>query len=348
MNTSIATYSTRYGDITCITLTNTWGACVTLSSAGASIVKVSVPDREGRMADVVTGYDNAEDSVHDGPNAGKIPGRYANRIAGGHFTLDEKEYSLPINNGPNSLHGGPEGFANKIWSVEEVGDKYVRFGLYSPDGDQGYPGNLQVEATYTWTDDNRLTLEMTASTDAPTVVNLTNHAYWNLNGHDAGSALNHILQLFASRYLPTDHTLIPTGQLLPVTGTPMDFTAPKTLGRDINENFPALVYGNGYDNCWAVDDYKADCITRVASLYSPQSGRVLDILSDAPGVQVYTGNWLSGSPIGKNGKEYRDYDAVAIECQNYPDAPNRPEFPSSIIRPGDTFSRTIIFAFSVR
>lgn len=348
MKTDISTHNTRYGEVTYITFTNPSGACVTLSSAGASIVQVTVPDREGQMADVVTGYDNVEDSVYDGPNAGKIPGRFANRIAGGHFTLDGKEYSLAINNGPNALHGGPEGFAHKIWSVEEVGDNYVRFGLYSPDGDEGYPGNLQVEATYTWNDDNRLTLEITASTDAPTVINLTNHAYWNLDGHDAGSVLDHVMQLFASRYLPTDSTLIPTGQLLEVTGTPMDFTVPKNLGRDINENFPALVYGKGYDNCWAVDNHSAGIVSRVASLYSPGSGRVLDVLSDAPGVQIYTGNWLADSPTGKNGKKYCDYDAVAIECQNYPDAPNRPEFPSSVLRPGEAFIRTIIFAFSVK
>ena len=247
MTSRTTIHNTRYGDVTLITFTNASGASVTLSSAGASIARVCVPDRDGRLADVITGCDSVEESVYDGPNAGKIPGRYANRIARGRFTLDGKEYTLAVNNGPNALHGGPEGFAHKIWTVDEVGDNYVRFGLLSPDGDEGYPGKLRVEATYTWTDDNRLTLRISATTDAPTVINLTNHAYWNLDGHDAGCVLDHTLRLYASRYLPTDPTLIPTGELCPVEGTPMDFTIAKPLGRDIKADFPALVYGKGYD-----------------------------------------------------------------------------------------------------
>ncbi len=348
MKTDLTTHSTKYGDVTLITFTNPSGAYVTLSSAGASIAKVGVPDRQGRIADVITGYGKVEDSVYDGPNAGKIPGRYANRIAGGRFTLDGKEYTLAINNGPNALHGGPEGFAHKIWAVDEVGDNYVRFGLFSLDGDEGYPGNLHVEAKYTWSDDNRLTLEITASTDAPTVINLTNHAYWNLDGHDAGTVLDHTLRLFASRYLPTDSTLIPTGELVQVAGTPMDFTEPKALGRDIKADFPALTYGKGYDNCWAADNYAPDRLTRQAELYSPRSGRIMEVLSDTPGVQIYTGNWLEGSPTGKGGKQYHDYDAVAIECQSFPDSPNHPEFPSTVLRPGTPYTRTIIFAFSTK
>lgn len=348
MTSRTTIHNTRYGDVTLITFTNASGASVTLSSAGASIARVCVPDRDGRLADVITGCDSVEESVYDGPNAGKIPGRYANRIARGHFTLDGKEYTLAVNNGPNALHGGPEGFAHKIWTVDEVGDNYVRFGLLSPDGDEGYPGELRVEATYTWTDDNRLTLRISATTDAPTVINLTNHAYWNLDGHDAGCVLDHTLHLYASRYLPTDPTLIPTGELCPVEGTPMDFTIAKPLGRDIKADFPALVYGKGYDNCWAVDNYQPGHIILQAELYSPRSGRVLDVYSDSPGVQVYTGNWLAGAPLGKGGHHYNDYDAVAIECQDYPDAPNRPGFPDATLRPGDTYNRSIIFAFSTK
>lgn len=346
MKTDISKYKTKYGEVTLVTFTNPTGAYATLSSAGASIARVGVPDRTGQIADVVTGYDDAEVSIYEGPNAGKIPGRFANRIAAGKFRLDGHEYTVPVNNGPNSLHGGPEGFSRKIWTVDEIGENFVRFGLVSPDGDAGYPGTLRVQATYTWTDDNRLSLDMQATTDAPTVINLTNHAYWNLDSHDAGSVLEHTLRLAASRYLPTDPTLIPTGELVAVAGTPMDFSTEKPLGRDIKADFAALNYGKGYDNCWAIDGYEPGKLAENARLVSDRSGRVLEVYSDMPGVQVYTGNWLSGSPTGKGGVQYDDYGAVAIECQDFPDAPNRPEFPSAVLRPGETYRRRIIFAFA--
>ncbi len=227
------------GEITLYTLTNASGASVTLSTLGAGIVAVNVPDANGKMDDVCLGYANPADYLADGPCAGKVPGRYANRIARGHFTLDGQEYSLAINNGPNALHGGPTGFMNRIWDAEEIGSG-VRFTYHAPDGEEGYPGALTAVATYTWSDDNTLRLRLEADTDAPTVVNLTNHAYWNLDGHDSGSVLEHGMQMNCSRFLPTDDTLIPTGEIAPVAGTPMDFTVEKKLVRDIKADFPSL------------------------------------------------------------------------------------------------------------
>ena len=327
-------------------IVNADGSEVILSNLGACIVSVVVPDKLGRLADVVLGYRNPEDYSGDGPCMGKVPGRFANRIAAGRFTLGGKEYSLSINNGPNHLHGGPgeECFANRIWQAEETADG-VRFTLESPDGDAGYPGALHVEALYTWSWDHKLTLKLTATSDAETVVNLTNHAYFNLKGEEAGDVTSHRLKLFASRYLPTDPTLIPVGPPAPVAGTPMDFTLPKELGTDLKADFPALNYGKGYDNCFVVDDWKKGVVRPVAELTEESSGRRLLVSTDAPGIQVYTGNWLAGCPVSKSGREYQDYDGVALECQAFPDSPNRPDFPFESLSPGETYENTIIFAF---
>ena len=324
-------------------MTNSSGASVTLTNVGAAIVAIEVPDRNGKLTDVVLGYGNPMSYFADGPCAGKCPGRYANRIARGRFTLDGKEYELPINNGPNHLHGGPEGFQNKVWqSRKHKGG--VEFKYVSADGEMGYPGNLVVVARYDWNDNNELCLSFSAKTDAPTHVNLTNHCYFNLNGH--GSVLNHYLKLNASEYLPTDDTLIPTGESEAVAGTPMDFTTAKRIGRDIKKDFPALKYGKGYDACWLIDGYVPGQLQQAAELTSRQSGRKLTVWTTQPGVQVYTGNWLEGCPKGKRGRVYHDYCAVALECQHYPDSPNNPDYPSTVLRPGKTFHEAIIFAFS--
>lgn len=328
-------------------LTNANGAYVELSSVGAGIVSVVVPDREGKLADVTLGYPVAESYFGDGPCAGKIPGRYANRIAFGKFSLDGKEYQLPINNGPNCNHGGPDGFANKIWDSREF-EGGVEFQLVSEDGDSGFPGTLKVIARYEWTDANEIMLSLHAITDAPTVLNLTNHAYWNLNGEGNGDILGHELTLNAAEWLPTDPTLVPTGEDEPVAGTPMDFVTPKTIGRDIKQNFSALEYGKGYDNCWVIDGHVDGELSFAAELYAKESGRVLKVYTTQPAVQVYTGNWLTGCPEGKNGHIYNDYDGVAIECQHYADCPNHPEFPSTRLNPGEEFNQVIIFAFSNR
>lgn len=335
------------GEITLYTLTNSAGASVTLSSLGAGINSVVVPDASGKMDNVVLGYRDPASYIADGPCAGKVPGRFANRIAKGHFSIGDKEYTLPVNNGPNSLHGGPDGFMNRIWNSRLDGDTVV-FELTSPDGDAGYPGELQAEARYTWSDDCTLTLRLLAHTDAPTVVNLTNHTYWNLEGENSGSVLDHTLWLAASHYLPTDDTLIPTGEIAPVEGTPMDFTKFRRLGDDIHADFPAITYGKGYDNCWMVDDYRPGVLRHIATLNAPHSGRVLEVSTTQPAAQVYAGCWLARSPENPEGRSYNDYDGVAIECQNAPDAPNKPQFPSALLLPGQTYDQTITFHISAK
>lgn len=335
------------GDITLVTLTNASGASVTLSSVGAGIVSVIVPDSKGNMADVCLGYADPKDYFYDGPCAGKVPGRYANRIAKGHFSIDGHEYTLAINNGPNALHGGPEGFQNRIWDCAIDGDKVI-FTYHSADGEEGYPGNLTARATYTWSDDCCLTLTLEAETDKATVVNLTNHAYWNLEGESAGSVLDHTLWLKASRFLPTDDTLIPTGEMAPVTGTPMDFMTPKPIGRDMDLEYTPIKYGKGYDHCWIVDEWTPGELKTVARLEAPASGRVLEVDTTQPAAQVYAGCWLAGSPINKSGRSMEDYDGVAIECQHPADCPNEPSFPNTILRPGEKMTETIKFKFSTK
>ena len=286
------------------TLTNNSGASVVLCNIGAGIISVNVPDKNGKLGDVALSYRRPESYFGDGPCLGRCPGRFANRIDKGVFTLDGKKYKLPVNCGPNHLHGGPDGFQNKVWeSRKRKGG--VDFMCISEDGEMGYPGKVQVVARYEWSEENELRLTFTARTDARTVINLTNHAYFNLNGK--GSVLRHYLKLNASEYLPTDDTLIPLGEPEQVAGTPMDFLNAKTLGRDIHKDFPALNYGKGYDACWCIDGYMKGQIQEAAELYSKVSGRVLKVFTTQPGLQVYTGNWLGGCPEGKRGRKYRDY-----------------------------------------
>ncbi|MDE7159715.1 MAG: galactose mutarotase [Muribaculaceae bacterium] len=335
-----------HGEITLFTLTNQSGASVTLSTLGAGIVDVTVPDREGRMENVALAYADPADYMADGPCLGKVPGRYANRIARGYLNIDGCVHRLAVNNGPNHLHGGPDGFQNHIWEAEALEDG-VRFTLVSPDGHEHYPGTVKAAATYRWNDRNELTLTLEAETDAPTVVNLTNHAYWNLDGADAGSALEHLLKMKANRWLPTDRTLIPTGELAFVADTPMDFAEAKPVGRDIEADFPALKYGKGYDNCWIIDDWAPGRMTEDAVvLRSEKSGRTLRMDTDQPGVQIYSGNWLSGSPLNRSGRSYEDYEGIAIEAQGFPDAPNRPEFPTQRVDPAHPYRRTIRYRFT--
>ena len=360
MEISVVKYPCKVGEISWIKVTNNTGSSVTLSSLGAGIVSVEVPDREGKLENVCLGYADAADYLEDGPCMGKTAGRYANRIAHGKLSINGKDYQLAINCGPHHLHGGPKGFQNKIWDVELLTNG-VRFSLFSPDGDENYPANLNVAVEYRWSDDNELSISLEADADAPTVVNLTNHAYWNLNGADAGCALDHILEMKAEKWLVTDSTLAPTGELAEVYDTPMDFTEPKPIGKDIQADFPALKYGKGYDNCWVIDkDVEADPLTAedknwinkamvedAVVLASPQSGRSLHIDTDQPGVQVYSGNWLKGSAPNRSGKGYEDYDGIAIEAQGYPDAPNHPAFPSQTVDPTHPYRRTIVYRFKV-
>ncbi len=345
MKTTTRTVPSPYGDITIVRLENSHGEAVELSSLGAGILSVEVRDRDGKIENVALGYADPADYMADGPCMGKIPGRYANRIARGHLLVDGRLHQLAVNNGPNHLHGGPAGFQNKIWNTEIIPGG-VRFSYISPDGDENYPGELAVEAIYGWNDEAELSLDLRAETDDPTVVNLTNHAYWNLRGADSGSALEHTLKLLASRYLPTDETLIPLPEApATVVGTPMDFREAKPVGRDIRADFPALNFGKGYDACWVIDDYENGELKEAALLTDPESGRTLTVLTDQPGVQVYSGNWLAGSPKNRSGRSYNDYEGIAIEAQGWPDAPNRPDFPSQELRPGDLYRRRIVFKF---
>lgn len=326
------------------TLTNAKGASVTLSEIGAGIVSIVVPDKDGHLADVVLGYEKPESYFDDSPFLGKCPGRFANRIAAGKFTLNGKEYNLPINCGPNHLHGGPEGFSVKVWESRVEGDA-VEFMYFSEDGEQGYPGNLKVVAHYEWSEDNELKLSFTAECDADTFVNLTNHVYFNLNGEGNGNILGHMLKLNCSEYLPTDDTQIPLGDSEPVAGTPMDFINPKPIGRDIRADFEPLKIGSGYDHCWVIDGAEKGQLQAAAKLWSEESGRMVEIFTTQPGLQVYTGNWLAGCPTGKNGHIYNNNAGVALECQHFPDSPNKPEYPSTLLRPGEVFEEAIIFAF---
>lgn len=339
------TAPTPLGDATIIRLTNDHGAWVELSSLGAGITGLGVADREGNIENVALNYADDASYFEDGPCMGKIPGRYANRIAKGIFRLGDKEYQLAVNNGPNHLHGGPTGFQNRLWECRELPNG-VRFTYVSADGEEGYPGQLRVTADYIWSENDILDLYLRAVTDKDTVVNLTNHCYWNLRGAQSGSVLDQELRLNASRWLPTDETLIPVGEPAPVAGTPMDFTTAKPLGRDIRADFPALKYGKGYDNCWVLDGWRRDFLTPAATLHDPVSGRTLRLATTQPGVQVYTGNWLDGCPAGPDGYRYHDYDGVALECQGFPDAPNRPDFPDQTLRPGQPYDQHIRFTFS--
>lgn len=328
-------------------LENARGARVGLSALGAGITSIIIPDRRGRMADVTIGYRDPSDYMADGPCAGKTPGRFANRIAAGHFTIGGKEYQLACNNGPNALHGGPTGFHNRIWESEEIPGG-VRFSRMSPDGEEGYPGNLRASVEYLWSDDCELTISFEAETDAPTIVNLTNHAYFNLAGHDAGSVLGQSLSMRCSRYLRADNTDIPTGEIADVKGTPMDFTLPRPIGRDILADYENLRTGKGYNHYFLIDGWIPDGQLREAArLADRSSGRTLSVLTTAPGVMLYSGNWLDDSPVGKSGRRYRDHDAVALECQFPPDAPNHPAFPQTTLLPGQVWRMVTVYKFGV-
>lgn len=344
MTIELTKYELFKGTINIYKLTNKNGAIVELSSIGAGIISISVPDCNGVFNDVVLGYNNIKDYFYDGPCAGKTAGRYANRIANGHLVIKGKTYKLNTNCGPNSLHGGPEGFQNQNWNSEIIDNKVI-FSYLSKNGEENFPGNVTVTVAYEWTDNNTLIINYCATTDEDTVLNLTNHTYFNLKGYGNGNIFDHILKLNCKNYLPTDNTLVPTGDFAPVEGTPMDFTKGKSLGHDINNDFQALKTGKGYDHCWLVDNFENGELKKIAILKEPTSGRELHISSTQVGVQVYTGNWLNDSPLGKDGNKHYDYCAVAIECQGLPDAPNKPQFPSQELKPGETYKQVIEYSF---
>ena len=336
-----------------LTLTNARGMAVSIITYGAAIQSVIVPDRAGRPADVALGHARLEDYLAHPQYFGATVGRVANRIAQGRFTLDGKAYQLPINNGPNTLHGGTRGFDKQLWQVSATrggAEPSVALQLVSPAGDQGFPGTLTARATYRLAADNRLIITYEATSDAPTLVNLSNHAYWNLAGEGASQgAMEHRLTIPADHYLPTDAGAIPTGVLQPVAGTPFDFRTPQPVGARVRDaRDPQIVIGRGYDHNWVIDRRPARAPRLLARVEEPRSGRVMELWSNQPGLQFYSGNFLDGTTRGKAGKLYRQGDALVLEPQLFPDTPNQPAFGSARLNPGETYRNVIEFRFSAR
>jgi aldose 1-epimerase len=334
------------------TLTNANGMEVKVTNYGGIITSVLVPDRDGTMENVTLGFTNLDEYVEGHPYFGNITGRYANRIARGTFDIDDENFYLALNNGPNTLHGGEKGFDKQVWAGEEVsgeGEVGVKMSRVSPDMEEGYPGNLDVEVTYTLTDNDEIRIDYHATTDEPTHVNLTNHAYWNLAGEGSGSAEGHELTLMASNYTPVDENLIPTGEIAPVAGTPLDFTTPHPIGERVRDDFEQLLLGRGYDHNFVLDRSSPDDSSLIvaARVVEPESGRTLEISTTEPGIQFYSGNFLDATEVGGAGKMYRQGDGFALETQHYPDSPNHPEFPSTLLEPDEEFNSTTIYAFSV-
>ena len=328
------------------TVTNGHGVELRAMTYGAIILSLKVPDRAGALDDVVLGYDTAMDYVrNNAPHFGAVVGRYANRIAKARFTLDGQTFTLAANNGPNHLHGGPKGFDSVVWRGEALPNG-IAFTYVSADGEEGYPGRLSVRVTYTLTDRDELAVDYQATTDKPTVINLSQHTYFNLAGQAARDVLDHQLQLDADRYTPVDATLIPTGELAPVDGTPFDFRQPATIGSRIDAPHPQIQTGRGYDHNFVVNGQNGQ-LRHAARVVEPSTGRTLDVATTEPGVQFYSANFLDGSITGKQGRAYRKRFGFCLETQHFPDAPNQPAFPSTVLRPGETFTSRTVFTFGV-
>ncbi len=336
------------GEAEIVTLASAGGMTVDILSYGAAIHAVRVPDAAGMVADVTLGHPTIDGYIAGSEYFGATVGRVANRIAGGRFTLDGMTHQLPLNNGANSLHGGTTGFNKRLWTIGSASAQRVVLHLVSPDGDQGFPGTLAVSASYALDDENRLSVTYEATTDRPTIVNLTNHTYWNLAGEGSGSALGHRLMIAADAFLPTDAGLIPTGAAQPVAGIPFDFRVPTAIGARIRDGGDdQLRIGRGYDHNWVVGDDVAAEPRLVARADDPQSGRTLDLWSDQPGLQFYSGNFLDGSIVGKSGRLYRQGDAFTLEPQMPPDTPNQPAFGVIRLDPGQTYRNRMVFGFGV-
>ena len=334
-------------EIYLLTLTNKAGNVIRLTNFGAKINWIEVPDRNGKKDNITFGYDTFEETLKGDMSFGSTVGRYANRIAGGKFTLDGVEYTLPLNNGPNTLHGGPKGWHSVVWNTEILKESEfpaVKFTYFSPDMEEGFPGNMNVEVIYTWTDNNEIVMNYTCTTDKTTVLNITNHAYFDLHGAGNGNILDHELTLRASAFTPVDSVMIPTGEIRQVAGTPFDFTTPHKIGERIDDDYEQLKLGNGYDHNYVLDNKEEVDV----EVYEPVSGRLLEVITDQPGMQLYTGNFLDGSQIGHGGKPYNFRTGMCLESGHYPDSPNHPDFPSTVLKPGETFKSTTIYRFSVK
>jgi aldose 1-epimerase len=332
------------------TLTNNNGMEVKITNYGGIITSILVPDKAGKISDVVLGYDDLSGYLDKSPYFGCIVGRYGNRIANGKFSLDGEEYSLATNNGPNALHGGLKGFDKIVWQVKELprdGNLGLELKYVSKDMEEGYPGNLDVTVTYILTEDNALRIDYLAITDKKTVLNLTNHSYFNLKDAGASPILDHFIKLNADKFTPVDETLIPTGELRSVENTPFDFRQPHTIGERINAENEQIKFGGGYDHNFVLHGEMGQ-LRVIAEIFEPTSGRVMEVFTTEPGVQFYTGNFLDGSITGKNGNVYQHRHGFCLETQHYPDSPNKPEFPSTILEPGQKYQSTTIYKFSVK
>lgn len=328
------------------TLRNGKGAEAQIMNYGGIVTALKVADKNGKFTDVVLGYDNLEGYLKSTPYFGALIGRYGNRIAHGKFTLNGKQYTLAQNNDENSLHGGVKGFDKVVWGVAKATDNSLELHYLSKNGEEGYPGNLSVAAVYTLTDDNSLRVDFTATTDADTVVNLTHHSYFNFAGK--GDVLDHVVTINADKFTPVDGGLIPTGELRPVKGTPFDFTIPTTVGARINGDDEQLKLGKGYDHNWVLNQSAPGVLTKAATVSEASSGRVMEVWTTEPGMQFYSGNFLDGTITGKGGWTYQFRNGFCMEPQHFPDSPNHPSFPSTTLKPGETYHNTIIYKFSVR
>jgi aldose 1-epimerase len=330
------------------TLTNAKGMSASVMNYGGIIVSLTAPDKNGSFEDVVLGYDNLTSYVRNNPYFGALIGRFGNRIAKGKFTLDGQVYTLPANNGPNHLHGG-RGFDKVFWDIAPTADSTGLILTYtSADGEQGYPGTLTTKVVYTLTDNNEFKIDYEATTDKKTIVNLTQHTYFNLSGDKHAPIKDHALQLDAPYFLPVDNTLIPTGELKSVKGTPFDFTASTIIGDKIDADDAQIKAGGGFDHCWVFENAATPSVRKIATLYEKESGRVMEVLTDQPAIQFYSGNFLDGRIKGKKGVAYAHRSGLCLETQHFPDAPNQPAFPSTVLAPGETYKTTTIYKFSAK
>jgi len=331
------------------TLKNASGATAYFTNFGARIVSLQVPNKNGTLTDVVLGFNKASDYNNPKePYFGPIVGPFGNRIANGKFTLDGETFTLPTNNGPNTLHGGLKGLHFENWEVKDANGKVITFAYTLPDKQEGFPGPIHIEVTYSLSDNNELAISYKATADKKTVINLTNHAYFNLNGEGSGTITDHTLKLYSDKFTPVDSTLIPTGELADVKGTPFDFTTSKTIGQDINQENEQLKFGKGYDHNWVLNGTKIDGMNHAGTLTGDKSGIVMDIYTEEPGIQFYSGNFMADNVILKSGAKDSFRTGLCLETQHFPDSPNQPKFPSTTLKPGDTYTSKSVYKFTTK